>query len=288
MTVLDMEHACVRLNGFKLDVTMKIEEGMITGLIGRNGSGKSTTFKSVLGLTNATGTIKVFGKDCSKLTEKDKSDIGICYTDAFFPELFKLGNVRAILKGSYENFDGDEFDRLTEELDIPKDIKIANLSTGELAKLRVISAITHKAKLLILDEPTAGLDVVSRDSILGMLRGYMERYPDTAMVISSHISTDIESLCDEIYLIEDGRIIMHEDNDVIINDYGLIKCSDEDFGKIDKEYIICFTDAEYGKDVLVSQKRYYMENYPSLVIENGSIDKCLMLMTSGGVKGEIR
>ena len=278
MALLCMEHASVKYDRFNLDVSLTVEPGMITGLIGRNGSGKTTTFKAIVDVVRAGGKTEIFGKDNRRLTEDERSMIGIAYTDIFFSGEYKVSAVRRILKAAYKNFNAAEYDRLIKRFDIPQGGKIRNLSTGELAKLRFVSAMSHDAKLVILDEPTSGLDVVARDGILDELRNYMESHEDAAIILSSNITQDLEGLTDDVYMIDDGRIVLHENTDTITDDYGLVKCTEEQFEKLDKEYVKGVKNAPYGRDVLVSQKRYYLENYPSLAVEDGTLDQCLVVL----------
>ena len=284
MALLCMENASVRYDRFSLDVSLTVEPGMITGLIGRNGSGKTTTFKAIVDVVRAGGKTEIFGKDNRRLTEDERSLIGIAYTDIFFNGEYKVSSVRRILKAAYKNFNAAEYDRMTVRFGIPQGGKIRNLSTGELAKLRFISAMTHDARLVILDEPTSGLDVVARDGILDEIRSYMERHEDSAIILSSNITQDLEGLADDVYMIDEGKIVLHENTDTITDDYGLVKCTDEQFEKLDKEYVRGFRNAPYGKDVLVSQKRFYMENYPALAVEDGTLDQCLIVLA--GKPGE--
>ena len=147
-------------------------------------------------------------------------------------------------------------------------------------KLQVLAAISHDAKLLILDEPTAGLDVIARDELLNLLREYMEQ-DERAILISSHISSDLEGLCDDVYMIDDGKIVMHTETDILLSDYGLLKVTDDQYQKLEKEYIIRHRKEEYGYSCLTDQKQFYMENYPGLAIEKGSIDEVMTMMIRG-------
>ena len=147
-------------------------------------------------------------------------------------------------------------------------------------KLQVLAAISHDAKLLILDEPTAGLDVIARDELLNLLREYMEQ-DERAILISSHISSDLEGLCDDVYMIDDGKIVMHAETDILLSDYGLLKVTDDQYQKLEKEYIIRHRKEEYGYSCLTDQKQFYMENYPGLAIEKGSIDEVMTMMIRG-------
>ena len=142
-------------------------------------------------------------------------------------------------------------------------------------------AISHNAKLLILDEPTSGLDVIARDELLEMLREFMERDEERSILISSHISSDLENLCDDIYMINEGKIILHEDTDILLSDYALLKADYEQYKDLDKEYILRTRKEAYGYSCLTNQKQYYTENYPKMAIEKGSIDDVITMMIRG-------
>ena len=144
-------------------------------------------------------------------------------------------------------------------------------------KLQVLAAISHGADFLILDEPTAGLDVLARDEMLTMLREYMET-EGRSILISSHISSDLEDFCDDIYMIDDGKIVMHEETDTLLNEYGLLKVSEEQYEKLDKSYIIRSKKENFGYSCLTNEKQFYEENYPDVVIEKGSIDELIMMI----------
>lgn len=149
------------------------------------------------------------------------------------------------------------------------------------AKLKVLVALSHHAKLLILDEPTAGLDVIARDEILDLLRDYMEDENDASILISSHIAEDLESLCDDLYMIHEGKMIFHEDTDVLLSDYAILKMSEEQFKKLDTQYILKVCKEAYGYACLTNQKQYYMENEPGITIEKGTIDAVITMMIRG-------
>jgi ABC-2 type transport system ATP-binding protein len=276
----------VRLNnlqkeyrGFKLNVSLEIPNGTVTGLIGRNGAGKTTTIKSILGLIRPTaGEIEVFGKAPSDLTAEEKQQIGVALSESGFCMIFTIEDVIKVLKASYKDFDEDEFRKKCTAQSLPFDKQIKDFSSGMKAKLRVLTAMSHKAKLLVLDEPTAGLDVIARNDILALIRKYMEEDTERSIIISSHISSDLEGLCDDIYMINDGKIILHEDIDTLLGNYGLIKLSSEEFEALDKKYIVASQKDRFSVTCLTSEKQFYIDNYPKTVIENAHIDDIIVLM----------
>ena len=280
--MLKMEHVRKNYKNFSLDCSLEIRPGCITGLIGQNGAGKSTTFKSILGLiTMDGGSIQIFGKDIQDFNVRDKQDFGVVLSDSGLSGYLTIDDVIPVLDALYYNFDKSFFEEQVEQFQLPRNKKIKEFSTGMKAKLKVLVAISHNARLLILDEPTAGLDVVARDEILEMLREFMEKDEERSILISSHISSDLETLCDELYMIHDGKIILHEDTDLLLSDYAVLKVDAEQYRELDKSYILRFKEKSYGYECLTNQKQYYLENYPQIAIEKGTIDEVIAMMIRG-------
>lgn len=271
---------------FELNMNMTLEPGTITGLIGRNGAGKSTTFKAILGLIKLTdGKVLIDGKEPKDLKAADKENIGVVLSDSGFSGYMTVKDVIATMSAMYKKFDKADFIAKCEHFSIPLNQKIKEFSTGMKAKLKVLLAMSHGAKLLILDEPTSGLDVVVRNEILDLLREYMED-EDNSILISSHISSDLEGLCDDVYFIENGQVIMHEETDTLMDAYGILKVTPEQYEKLEKEYIICMKKDKYGCTCLTNQKQYFMENHPDIVIEKSEIDEIITLMLSDRKEGK--
>ena len=267
---------------FELKCSMELQEGRITGLIGANGAGKSTTFRAILNLiTIDGGNIELFGKSHTKLTKQDKENIGVVLSDSSFSECLCPKDMMDIMKALYHKFDKKAFLGMCEELGIPLNKQFKEFSTGMKAKLKLTIAMSHEAKFLILDEPTSGLDVTARDTILEMLQDYMEKHEDARILISSHISTDLESLCDDIYMIDNGKIVLHEDTDVLLSEYGVLKVTGEQMESLDKSYFLKVKKEPFGYRILTNQKGYYQDKYPQIAVEKGSIDEVIMLMVSG-------
>jgi len=267
---------------FELDCSMEIKSGQVTGLIGRNGAGKSTTFKSVLGLVYPdSGDIEMFGKRLSDVTPEDKEQLGVVLAEANACEMFTVKDMLSILKAMYKHFSEQEYLAKCKQYDIPLEKPLKEFSTGMKAKFKIIMAMSHEAKLLILDEPTAGLDVVMRTELLDMLREYMED-EENAILISSHIATDLEGLCDDIYMISDGKIVLHEETDILLSEYGVLKVTEEQYEKLDKDYILATTKEKFGYLCLTNRKDFYQENYPQIAIEKGNIDDLIMMLGKRG------
>lgn len=265
---------------FNLDCSLEVKPGMVTGLIGANGAGKSTTFKAILRLIKYHGNISIFGKPASELTVQDKEKIGVVMSNGSFSGYLTIKQVVPVMESLYSRFDKEWFVKECDRFELPFTTKIKDFSTGMKARLSVILAMSHDSKLLILDEPTAGLDVIARDELLDMLRTYMEgNY--RSILISSHISSDLESLCDDLYMIHSGKIIFHNDTDVLLDEFGMLKLSKEQYNKIEKKYITYMKEEPYGYQCLTDNKRYYIDNYPNITVEKGSIDDFLTIVEKG-------
>lgn len=279
--ILKLENVEKHYEQFDLKCSLEVHEGCVTGLIGQNGAGKSTTFKAILGLVNTDGgKIEVFGKEMKELSAKDKEEIGVVLSDSGFSGYLTVKDILPILTSMYSTFDKNDFQKKCRHFSIPMDRKVKEFSTGMKAKLKVLVAMSHNAKLLILDEPTAGLDVIARDELLDLMREYMER-EDASILISSHISSDLEGLCDDIYMIHEGQIVMHEETDRLLGDYGVLKVTAEEYDKLDKRYILKRRKENYGYSCLTDEKQYYLDNYRGITVEKGNIDEVITMMIRG-------
>ncbi len=279
--LIELNHVQKQYAGFQLDCSMEVSEGCVTGLIGANGAGKSTTFKAILNLIHPEGgEIRIFGKEYGEMSSDEKAEIGVVLSESGFSGYLEIRQIVDIMTEFYPGFRQKAFKERCKQFSLPLNKKIREFSTGMKAKLKVLLAMSYGARLLILDEPTAGLDVVARDEILELLREYMEQ-EGRAVLISSHISSDLEGLCDDLYMIEKGKIILHEDTDVLLEQYGLLKVDADTWRNLDKKYILRVKKEHYGYSCLTDEKYYYMENYPKIVIEKGSVDEVISIMVKG-------
>ena len=267
---------------FQLDVSFEIPRGCITGLIGANGAGKSTIFKGILDLISVDGgTIEIFGKDYKTLSNKDKENLGVVLAESGFSSYLTVQDVTKILDSMYSQFDKTMFLDYCKRYHLPLKKQIKEFSTGMKAKLKILTAISHKAEFLLLDEPTTGLDVLAREELLSMLREYMEENENRTILISSHISTDLEGLCDDLYMIDNGKVVLHEEIDTLLGQYGLLKVSSEQYETLDKNYLLRKKRENWGYSCLTNQKQFYLENYPSYTMEKGNIDEVITMMIKG-------
>ena len=267
---------------FHLKCSLNVPSGRVTGLIGANGAGKSTIIKAMLDLISTdNGGIELFGKRMNEITVADKKKMGVVLAESGFSGYLSIRDLIPILSAMYYSFEKEKFESYCKQYDLPLDKKIKNFSTGMKAKLKVLVAITHQATFLVLDEPTIGLDVLVRDELLDILRTYMEEDENRSILISSHISTDLEGLCDDLYMIDNGQIVLHEDVDTILDGYGILKVTEEQYQKLEQKYILRVRQESFGYGCLTNQKQFYLENYPDITIEKGSIDDVISFMVRG-------
>ncbi len=271
-----------RYKDFCLDISMEVKRGCITGLVGKNGAGKSSIFKAILGLIRPdSGEIRILGRELGELGSPDRQAIGVSMVESGFSGELTVRDIVSILRSFYKDFQEKRFLEQCNSFEIPLNKKVKSFSTGMKAKLKVLVAVSHKACLLILDEPTSGLDVMARNELLDILRGYMEEDEGRSILISSHISSDLEGLCDDIYLIDHGKMLLHEDTCVLLDDYGVLKVGKEEYKTLDKRYILRCKKEPFGYECLTVKKQFYADNYRGIIIEKGNIDEMMMLMIGG-------
>ena len=260
------------------EINLSIESGKVIGLIGENGAGKTSLIKSILNIIKIEGEIKLFNSN--NLNEDTKENVGIVLDNAFFPENLSPKDIETILKSIYKNWDTQVFQDYIKRFNLDYKKTIKNMSKGMKKKLEIACALSHHPNLLILDEPTSGLDPVVRSEVLDLFQEFMESDSHT-ILISSHITSDLERIADQIILIDKGKIQLNEDKDEIINKYGILKCSLEEFNKIDSEDIINYKKTKYNYEILVKDKNKMEKKYKDNIIDKISLDELLLLITKG-------
>lgn len=283
--MIEIKEVTKNYPGFVLDLKdMNIPENTITGLVGTNGSGKTTTFKLMTGLIEPdAGSISILGQSAWDIPVSVKEQIGVVFSDSGFSASLTISDIRKILAAFFSSFDGELFDRLCKQMDLPQGKPVSQFSTGMNVRLKVIAAIAHNPKLLILDEPTTGLDVIARNKILELLQTYME-VPGRSILISSHIASDLESVCDDFYMIHDGQLALHETVDALQNEYGILVVSPDQFEKLDPQAVIAWKKAPGGYEILVRDRKFYEDNYPGIVVKKSGIDDLIVILEEGEKK----
>lgn len=263
------------------DISFSLPYGSILGFIGENGAGKSTTMNCILNVIKKdSGKIEIFEKE---MTDKDidiRENIGVVYDSNNFPEYLTAYQLADIFSKIYKNWDNFCFEKYLKRFKLPKFQKIKTYSRGMSMKLAVAVALSHDTKLLILDEATSGIDPIMRDEILDVLLEFVKK-ENHSILLSSHITSDLEKIADYIVFIHNGEIILNKTKDELIYEYGIIRCSEKDFLNISSEDIISYMKKDYQLDVLVSNKKLMMKKYKNLIIDNISLDEIMLLMVKG-------
>lgn len=268
--------------GFKLDhVSFTLPCGTIMGLIGENGAGKSTTINAVLDLIRKDeGNILFWGKELSRNPRQLKEDIGVVFDGINFYETLTPVKVGKISAAAYRQWDPAAYKGFLDQFQLPADKEIKTFSKGMKMKLSIAAALSHHPKLLILDEATSGLDPVMRDDILDVFLDFIQDETHS-ILMSSHITTDLEKVADYITFIHQGKIVFSKPKDELIYNYGILRCGAEDFHRLDPTDILAWRKNDYQWDVLVEDKNKAMSRYRSIVIDNPSIDDILLLYVKG-------
>ncbi|MDD6794689.1 MAG: ABC transporter ATP-binding protein, partial [Clostridiaceae bacterium] len=266
------------------NISLNIPKGSIVGFIGENGAGKTTTIKAILNLISRnSGEINIFGLDNIKYEEKIKEEIGTVLDDCFFYPDFNATAIKKVMKNTYRNFDEKLFNEYLDKFKLPKNKAIKELSKGMNMKLKIAVALSHKPKLLILDEPTSGLDPIVRNEILDIFYDFIQD-EEHSILLSSHITTDLEKIADYITFIDSGKIILSKTKDELIYKYGVIKCSEKDFRNIDKNDVVAYRKNDFSYEVLISDKNEIKRKYPSMIIDNTSLEDIMLFLVRGEKK----
>lgn len=255
MNALEIKDLCKDYDGFSLDhINLTLPNGCIMGLIGENGAGKSTTIKLILDMIRKTsGSITLLGKDNNDDIRITKEDIGVVLDDVGFSDCLTAAQVGNMMKYTYRNWDASAFSSYLKTLDIPAGKPFKDFSRGMRMKLGIAVALSHHAKLLILDEATSGLDPVARDEVIDLFADFT-REEDHAILISSHIVSDLEKICDYIAFLHKGRLILCEEKDVLLEKHGIIRCSEQEIAAIDPAAILGRRVTNYGTEALVRRE----------------------------------
>ena len=263
------------LNG----VSFSVPCGSIVGLIGENGAGKSTTINAVLGLIQKeAGSICILGKE--QLDNQIKEQIGVVFDGNNYPEIFSTRKLNRVMKDIYHSWEEHTFLNLLKKFSLPTDKPIKQFSKGMKMKLAIAVALSHNSKLLILDEATSGLDPVIRDDILDILLDFAQDETHS-ILISSHITTDLEKIADYIVFIHEGQVVFSKLKDELIEQYGIIKCGAAQFEALDKSDIIVYRKMDYEWQVLVADRAAMKKKYPKTLIDSVSIDEIMLLYVKG-------
>ena len=282
MNNIEIKNISKKYDDFLLDkISFNVPEGSIVGLIGENGAGKTTTIKAILNIINSNGTVKIFGKDVKQNEKEIKQEIGVVLDDSFLSAYLTPKHINSVMKDFYKNWNEDKYNKLLKQFDLPGNKLVKDFSSGMKMKLKIATAISHNPKLLILDEPTSGLDPVVRNEILDIFRKYIEEDETRSILLSTHITTDLEHISDYIIFIDNGKIILNGQTNELLENYGIIKCNKEDFSKILKEDYISYKKGKYQYEILTTNKEKIKKKYNILSIDKPSIEDIMLFYIKG-------
>lgn len=279
--ILEVRNLTKQYADFTLDhVSFSIPKGTIMGLIGENGAGKSTTINAILDLIHKDdGTVTFWGQELSSAKQL-KEDIGVVFDGINFYETLTAAKVGKISQKAYKQWDDRLYREYLNRFQLPADKEIKTFSKGMKMKLCIAVALSHKPKLLILDEATSGLDPVMRDDILDVFLEFVQD-EEHSIMISSHITTDLEKVADTITFIHQGKVLFCKAKDDLLYHYGIIRCGAAIFDEIDKSEILAYRKEDYQWNVLVADKEKARRRYKNAVVDDAAIDDILLLYVKG-------
>lgn len=283
--ILEIRELSKDYGDFLLDkISFSLPRGVIMGLIGENGAGKSTTINCILNeIQKSSGTIRIFGKDHSTDEIEIKDKLGVVFDENHFPDIFTPEEIGKFMSGIYSAWEWQLYHQFLEKFELPKDKKIKDFSKGMKVKLAFAVALSHNAELLILDEATSGLDPIIRDDVLDMLIDFVQDESHSVLV-SSHITSDLEKVADYITFIHKGKLIFTQDKDTLIDNYGIISCGAAVFDTINKSEVIAYRKEDYQFKVLVYNRTKAAKQYPNAIVSPATIEEIMLFY----IKGEIQ
>lgn len=280
MNAIEMKQVTKSYGDFTLNnMNLELPQGTILGLVGENGAGKSTTIKLIMDAIQAdSGTISVLGtSNQSKEFIKIKQDIGVVLDEAYFPEVLNAKNINTISKDTYINWNEEVYFSYIKRFQLLLDKKFKDYSRGMKMKLAIAVALSHDPKLLILDEATGGLDPMVRDEILDIFNEFT-RDETHSILLSSHIISDLEKICDYIAFIHKGNLVLCEEKDVIMEEYGIVKLSNEEYESLPQDAVVRKKKTGFGYEVLVKRQQIN----PAFAVEKTTLEDIILFLTKEG------
>lgn len=282
MNALEIKNISKTYKNFKLDdVSFVLPCGHIMGLIGENGAGKSTIINCILDIIEKdSGSISVLGQKNDKNNVSLKENIGVVLDASDVYDNYTVKQVENIMKDVYKQWNHEVYDYYIQKFALPLNKMIKDFSRGMKMKMAITIALSHQPKLLILDEATSGLDPIMRDEILDVFMEFVQD-ENHAILLSSHISSDLEKIADYITFIHEGKLILSTSKDELIYEYGLMKCRNDEFDMIDKEDIIRYRIKTYEVEILVKDREKMARKYPNCIVDPTKLDDIMMLYVKG-------
>ena len=273
---------CKSYQDFALDnVSFAVPKGSIMGFIGENGAGKSTTIKAMLNhIHRDAGTVEILGMDLDGHEKEIKERIGVVFDECCFHDNLTPADISKILGNIYQNWDGKLYQKYLVQFGLDEKKKIKEFSRGMKMKLGIAAALAHRPDVLILDEATSGLDPIVREEILDIFLDFIQD-ENHAILISSHITSDLDKIADYLTFIHHGRIILSSGRDDLMDSMGLVKCGAEDLEKIEQDQIIRYRKNQFGCEVLIRNKRSFAVGHPEMVIDPVTTEAIMLFYSRG-------
>ena len=273
---LELENVCKSYPDFSLkNVSFQLPSGCIMGFIGENGAGKTTTIKSILDLITYEGTVRILGEDSRKSGKALRQEIGVVFDANYLPPNFNVRNLALIFRNIYQNWDDSLYRDYITRFSLPLDKKIKDFSKGMSMKLCIAVALAHHPRLLILDEATSGLDPVVRSEILDLFFDFIQD-EGHSILLSSHITSDLEKIADYITFIHNGEIIFSKQKESLLGKYGVLKCGKKDFTGVDRSLLAGYRENTFGIEALVNNRADFKRRYPELIVDSPSLDEIMV------------
>lgn len=282
---IEIQGITKKYDGFTLDnISFNVPRGSIMGFVGQNGAGKTTTIRSILNIIPIdSGKISLLGMDHLKNEEEIKERIAVVFDEMPFHDLFTAKDMGRIFKGLYQKWSDQTFQQFMERFQLPMNKKLGKFSKGMKMKMQIACALSHEAELLIMDEATTGLDPVIRSEILDIFLEYLQD-EDHSILMSSHITSDLEKIADSVTFIDKGRILLSGYKDEILDSHGILKCTKRDYKDLDPEDFISARLTDFGAEALVSDRAAVARKYSGAVIDPASLDEIMVYYVNKGKK----
>ena len=284
--VIELKDVVKDYGDFKLDhISFTVPEGSVCGFIGQNGAGKTTTIKLILDIIKRdSGEIKVFGENIDVDSASLRENIGVVFDEMGFHEFMTAKDLNIMMKNIYKNWDEKLFFEYLKQFSLPSKKKCGDFSRGMRMKLQIAVALSHHAKLLIMDEPTSGLDPIVRNEMINIFRDFVVE-EDHTILLSSHITGDLEKIADEVVFIDGGKIVLAGNKDEILEKHAILKCKKDEAALISKSLIVGMEQSSFGAEILVNDRNAAGKLYPEMVLESAALEE-IMIYYVNSKRGE--
>ncbi len=284
--VIEIKDVVKDYGDFKLDhISFSVPEGSVCGFIGQNGAGKTTTIKLILDIIKRDGgEIKVFGENIDVNSAALKENIGVVFDEMGFHDFMTAKDLDIMMKNIYKNWDEELFFEYLKKFSLPSKKKCGDFSRGMQMKLQIAVALSHHAKLLVMDEPTSGLDPIVRNEMINIFRDFVVE-EDHTILLSSHITGDLEKIADEVVFIDGGKIVLAGNKDEILENHAILKCKKDEVALISKSLIVGMEQSSFGAEILVNDRNAAEKLYPEMVLESAALEE-IMIYYVNSKRGE--